>query len=664
MCTSSPPPAPDYAAAARAQGTANIEAARIQGQLNNPNIYSPYGTQTVSWPEAPPMQQPQYDQRAYDAAQAAYQPTIRLSKAMSRPNPEAPPRLEDYAIPTRSDATYGGWPAGREPLTVRTPYEGAQEPIGRDEFIAAGVPVSQRGGGMQPTIVQTLTPNAQAALDAQQRAQRGLGELASLGVTRASDIIGERFDPNLTGLQGALPSMAPPSAPPAPGQYGLATAGPSAELYGLAGPGPSGDAFGAATGDVPVPTLQASLGPYDPAGSNISGPSLQTQIGSFGTSQGGVTAPDLATSIDTSGIAQMPVNAGMTGQQAIMSRLGPQLQRREAALLQRLANQGLVSGGEAYGNAMLDESQRQNDLLSQAALYGIGLDTAANQQGFGQAQAQGAFGNQAQLAAFNADLANQQAANQAIDLNFMRSLQGGQFGNQAQLAAFGADVTSQELANRAAAQNFGQDLTAGQFGNQAQLAQFGAGVQGAGLYNMALGQNFAQSQAAQAARNQSIQQNFMRGQAANAAQAAAIGQNFGQGMASTSAQNAARAQLFNQQLQGAQFGNLAQQQSLAQQLMLRSQPLKEIAALMSGSQIQTPQFPGYQGVSNIGAAPIYQASRDRGDYGLDAYQAQVANKNAMMSGLFDLGVAGIGMAFPPAGLVAGGLGTANLPTYI
>lgn len=49
MCAPSPPPAPDYQAAAQAQGAANVDAAIVQGAINNPNVNNPYGTQTVSW---------------------------------------------------------------------------------------------------------------------------------------------------------------------------------------------------------------------------------------------------------------------------------------------------------------------------------------------------------------------------------------------------------------------------------------------------------------------------------------------------------------------------------------------------------------------------------------------------------------------------------------
>lgn len=44
-----PPPAPDYAGAAQAQGAANVETAKQQGLINNPNINTPYGSQQVTW---------------------------------------------------------------------------------------------------------------------------------------------------------------------------------------------------------------------------------------------------------------------------------------------------------------------------------------------------------------------------------------------------------------------------------------------------------------------------------------------------------------------------------------------------------------------------------------------------------------------------------------
>ena len=375
-----PPPVPDYAGAAVAQGAANVESARATAKLGNPNIYGPLGNQTVS-------------------------------------------------------------------------YEGDV-----------------------PTIRQTLTPDAQATLGAQQGVERSLAELGQQGVAQAKTILGTPFNPNLPGIDTSIAE---------------------------------------------------SVSPVNQATYNA------------GSAQRSVAGPTFQQGIDTSGIAAMPVNAGMTGQQAIMSRLQPQLTQNENATRQRLANQGLVTGGEAYENEMRTMGQNRNDLELQAAAQGINLDAMMNQQGFGQAQARG------------------------------------------------------------------------QFGNEAQQSQFNAALQNAGMGNTALQQDYQNQLAAQ------------------------------------TAQNAAAAQNFNQQLGMAQFGNTAQQQSLDQQLALRNQPLNQITGLMSGSQIQMPQFQGYQG-ANIAAAPIYQGVQDTFQGQMDQYALKQQSKNAGQSGMMgtlgSLGGAGM-MAF-------------------
>ena len=46
--TPKPPPAPDYAGAAREQGAANVETARVEGRMNRPDVYSPYDQTIVT----------------------------------------------------------------------------------------------------------------------------------------------------------------------------------------------------------------------------------------------------------------------------------------------------------------------------------------------------------------------------------------------------------------------------------------------------------------------------------------------------------------------------------------------------------------------------------------------------------------------------------------
>lgn len=80
--------------------------------------------------------------------------------------------------------------------------------------------------------------------------------------------------------------------------------------------------------------------------------------------------------LDTSGLPNRAIDVGQTAQQAIMSRLNPQMQQRENELMQRLANQGIGLGSEAYGREMNLYSQARNDAEMQAALQGINLDQA------------------------------------------------------------------------------------------------------------------------------------------------------------------------------------------------------------------------------------------------------------------------------------------------
>jgi hypothetical protein len=250
----------------------------------------------------------------------------------------------------------------------------------------------------------------------------------------------------------------------------------------------------------------------------------------------------------------MPTNAGVSAQQAILSRLDPTIQAGDVSFRQTLANQGLAPGTAAYDAAFRNREMSKNDLYNQAALQGINLDMSARQQG----------------------------------LNELNTL--GTFGNQAQLAGAG-------LYNQAVSQNFGQGVTANQLQNQAIAQNFGQGVTADQLYNSAVGQNFNQALAAQ--------------QANNAAQAQQYGQNLGY----------------------AQFGNQAVQQSLAQQSALRAQPLNEILGLMGGSQIQLPQFQGYQG-TQVAPAPTFAGLQAQGQADMSRYGIQQAGNNATTQGLF------------------------------
>lgn len=79
------------------------------------------------------------------------------------------------------------------------------------------------------------------------------------------------------------------------------------------------------------------------------------------------------------------INPGETYSDAIMRRLQPQLERQNAALEARLANQGIMPGSEAYNRAKTQQAQQQNDLLTAAQVGGINVGLQANQQAYNQA---------------------------------------------------------------------------------------------------------------------------------------------------------------------------------------------------------------------------------------------------------------------------------------
>jgi len=279
-----PPPTPDYAGAAAAQGVANVETARVQSKLNNPNTYTPYGTQLVS-------------------------------------------------------------------------YEGDQ-----------------------PTITQTLTPQAQKTLEQQQQVQYQLAALSGKGADLASNVLDKPF--------------------------------------------------------------------------------------TFG-------GPNVQTSLDLSNVAKMPVNAGTTGQEAIMSRLEPSLQKQRVSTETQLINQGLRPGTEAYDNAIQLLGQQENDARTQAALTGINLDTSANAQGYNQALQGAQFGNTAQQQALAEAIQQRQ-----MPLNEITALQSG---SQIQNPQFGAYQGS----NIQAAPIFAATQAKGQAEQNAYNQQMAASnANTAGLYSL------------------------------------------------------------------------------------------------------------------------------------------------------------------------------------
>lgn len=244
---------------------------------------------------------------------------------------------------------------------------------------------------------------------------------------------------------------------------------------------------------------------------------------------GPLSTPDLASSIpglDLSGATELPGDLGAfrsEQERAFFDRasgiLGEQFGRDEDQLRQRLADQGLQVGGEAFGQELGLFNQRRGETFENLARDAVRFGGQETSRALSDALASRGQGVNESLASFNAGLTQ------------------GQFGNQANLA--GTDI-----ANQNALQQFQAALAGGQFANQGELAGFDVEqqIRNANLQNQLLG-------------NDAATQQFGLGTQAAQNELARLGTN-----------NAARTQLFNETAaaRGTQFNELASRLGLQQ----------------------------------------------------------------------------------------------------
>jgi hypothetical protein len=246
----------------------------------------------------------------------------------------------------------------------------------------------------------TLTDVGQRQFDLQNQVDEGTNRLALLGVGQASNVLNSPF--SLDGL----------TREPAPGLIGW-----TGVQRTIDGGGP----------------IQGRVG---------DGGQIRSDFGDAGQLQRSVGPSDF--SADRQKV-----------EQAVMSRMQPQLDQGRARMEQRLADQGIPAGSEAHNRQMDALGRQENDARQQAVLAG------------GQEQSR-MFG---------------------MDLNQ------GNFANQAQQTAYGQEMGRAGFANEAQGQRFGQGVTQGQFANDAQSLGFGQGLQQGQFHNQATSQLINQQSA-------------------------------------------------------------------------------------------------------------------------------------------------------------------------
>ena len=177
----SPPPAPDYAGAAAAQGAANVETALTQGRINNPNVINPSGTQTVTWDG----NQPTIRQTLSPQEQQIYDTNAALRQAMSGLGLQGSQALSSIlgknldlsGLPSSPDANGTRESVINAMMTRSGKDIGDREQNRRAELIAAGIPVNSDAFGKEMDKFERARNDArsQAEIAGGSEAQRTFG---------------------------------------------------------------------------------------------------------------------------------------------------------------------------------------------------------------------------------------------------------------------------------------------------------------------------------------------------------------------------------------------------------------------------------------------------------------------------------------------------------
>lgn len=225
------------------------------------------------------------------------------------------------------------------------------------------------------------------------------------------------------------------------------------------------------------------------------------------------------------------------------------------------------------------QKDMENKLIQQGVLQGSDawnreLETFGRQRTFDY---NNAFNNSfdkglsAQNQIYNQGLSSSQNA-------YSQALGNANFHNSAQQQGFGQDLANAQLNNATAGQKFGQDLAAAQLNNSK------------------------------------------------------VGQQFGQDVTAAQLNNGAQNQQYNQGLANANLQNSGRTQAINEANYLRQQPMNELNALRTGSQVTAPQF-GNTPQGTVQAPDLASLYNNQFQGQLAAYNGQVATNNGNTNAL-------------------------------
>ena len=451
----SAPKAPDYAAQAREQGTANIDASRVSSRLSNPNVITPYGTQSITYGDTPfdqvgydeamagyqqrslaPPKAPNradfnqdyttdsFDQSGYDTAMSGYNENAaeraRLEKrgpdhTWSRSQEDAHARqlasLQDIAAPNRDAFSGSTQNTGFDQTGYNTAlnrFNAGQPELAPDRANFMG---AADGGGDPdiPTVRQSLTPASQSLYDQELRVNAALGNTAEKGLSTIDQMLGTPFDISQVRDKAQFQDQTLGQRP----QYDSSQLRDKEQFA-------NADMRGKAEFD---PSQLRDKAQFDDS-------NIRDQ-------------------------AQSGQQAWNNAYNAQMQRNQPFEDRRRDRLTNKLSNQGIFAGSEAFGESMRDLERGEND-------FRLG----AQQNATAQQQAQ-----------FGMDMQGRQQDQQEAQQAFARGTQGRGLDFKEQQDRYGMGVQNRQLDQQEAQQQYGRNVQGRLADLGEQQAGFGMGMQ-------------------------------------------------------------------------------------------------------------------------------------------------------------------------------------------
>lgn len=238
----SPPPAPDYAGAAQAQGVANLQSAQASSRLNNPNFYGPYGTQTFV-EGAGPSDRPTMTQTLSPEMQRLYEQNTRTQQVLGGLGEQGATALQDVL---GRNLDFSGMPSapGSAEDTRRKVIDSMMSRVNEDlgqreesvnsDLIARGIAPGTKAYEREMTRIDRARTDAlqQAQLAGGQEASRDFG----LDTQRRKDAIAEMLSQRQVPLNEvtALMSGSQVQNPFATPGYSQGAQAAPAPVYGAA----------------------------------------------------------------------------------------------------------------------------------------------------------------------------------------------------------------------------------------------------------------------------------------------------------------------------------------------------------------------------------------------------------------------------------------------